>query len=159
MYKALGKIHAHLAARLLPAKIAISLNPDTNANVVQAPTHLLAVYLTASGAITLYPIHTLFLAVHCAHVPVLVHEALSSGTIPIQNVCLPDGSAFPVLLHYFYHRRSDELIRSLLLPVKGDRRAAAARVHGLWRDACALGVCDVKFWDALDLAWTKVVGV
>jgi hypothetical protein len=36
--------------------------------------------------------------------------------------------------------------------------AAARRVNGCWRNACALGVFDLELWDALDLAWEAVLG-
>ncbi|EPT01954.1 hypothetical protein FOMPIDRAFT_141772 [Fomitopsis schrenkii] len=102
--------------------------------------------------------------------------APTRATIPVVPLGLPNPEAFRELLCYIYTKRADELLAELLpapppSAVQGqdalDRYARSlaggiprgelvrrmARVQGVWRNACALGVFDDGLWSMLDLAW------
>jgi hypothetical protein len=157
MYDALAHARTIAPQSALPRELATTTNSATQA----PPTHILAVYSRASGTtqtrVSLYPAHALVLATTCTNLPALPAPT-TEGKIPVAPLCLPDGTSFPALLQYLYRRQPSALVGALLRPAGSDRRAAAARVHGLWRDACALGVNDEGFWDALDAAWSIVMG-
>lgn len=54
-----------------------------------------------------------------------------------------------------------QLAHALVQATGGDlarMMAAAKRVNGCWKNACALGVYDLELWDAIDLAWDAVLG-
>ncbi|KAJ6618721.1 hypothetical protein B0H10DRAFT_2217455 [Mycena sp. CBHHK59/15] len=97
--------------------------------------------------------------------------------IPVQPLCLPSPAAFPLLSTFLYTMRADQLLKALLpappppeldgdralLPVFAARLARTYTaqallghvnsVHGLWQNACALGVFVDELWDTIDLAW------
>ena len=100
-------------------------------------------------------------------------------TLPILPLSIPSPETFATLSSYLYTRRADALLRALLpsfpssTPVpttmvaltqtlerapSSTLLAHALKVHGVWRNACALGVHDERLWGVLDLAWKACVG-
>ncbi|KZT64117.1 hypothetical protein DAEQUDRAFT_679161 [Daedalea quercina L-15889] len=103
-------------------------------------------------------------------------EAPVRLTIPVVPLGLPNPEHFRELLCYMYTKRADELL-SELLPApppsaaqgqdamdryarslareheRADLLQRMARVQGVWRNACALGVFDDGLWAMIDLAW------
>ena len=93
------------------------------------PTHMLAIYPRAEKVadktqVTLFPIHDIFVAAHCAHVPQLPPAAqptvqVAPGTqitIPVVPFSVPHPESFPILTTYLYAKRPEQLL-SRLLPV------------------------------------------
>ena len=101
---------------------------------------------------------------------------LTRVTIPVIPLGLPNPEAFRELLCYIYTKRADELLAELLPApppsavhgqdaldryarslagsiARGELMRRMARVQGVWRNACALGVFDDGLWAMLDLAW------
>jgi hypothetical protein len=163
LYAAASSTSVALPSSGLPTELEIIL-ADAAA---PAPTHLLAVHSPLAGSlgatptkVALYPVHDLVLAATCTRLPSLRPRLRSdtSTAVPVQSLRLPSPSAFPLLLAYLYTRRADALLAGLLARRDGrvDVRGAAARTHGVWQDAAALGVADEQLWDTLDLAWTAV---
>lgn len=136
----------------------------------------------ARNVVTMLAVHQCVWDVNCAHVPSLPPSTPASSTeptratIPVVPLGIPNPEAFRELLCYIYTKRADELLAELLptpppSAVQGqdalDRYARSlaggiargellqrmARVQGVWRNACALGVFDDGLWSMLDLAW------
>lgn len=66
-----------------------------------------------------------------------------------------------MLLWYLYMQDADALRRSLL-PAGWERdvrgvMGAVRRVHGVWADACALGVVGAEVYDVLEEVWQVVL--
>ncbi|KAJ7120965.1 hypothetical protein C8R44DRAFT_671697, partial [Mycena epipterygia] len=97
--------------------------------------------------------------------------------VPVQPLCLPSPAAYPLLSTFLYTKRTEHLLKSLLpcppppaldedrtlLPAFAARLAGTYTsqalllhvnsVHGLWQNACVLGVFVDELWDTIDLAW------
>ncbi|KAJ7507360.1 hypothetical protein B0H11DRAFT_1705894 [Mycena galericulata] len=97
--------------------------------------------------------------------------------VPVQPLCLPSPATFSFLSTFLYTKRVDHLLKSLLpcppppkldadrtlLPAFAARLAGTYTsqalllhvnsVHGLWQNACVLGVFVDELWDTIDLAW------
>ncbi|KAJ7031546.1 hypothetical protein C8F04DRAFT_1041195 [Mycena alexandri] len=110
-------------------------------------------------------------------VPSYTTEDRTELVVPVQPLCLPSPAAFSHLLVFLYTKRADHLLKTLLPcpppPTLDEDRtqlpAFAARladtytpqalllhvnsVHGLWQNACVLGVHLDELWDQIDLAW------
>ncbi|KAH7928837.1 hypothetical protein BV22DRAFT_1003883 [Leucogyrophana mollusca] len=110
----------------------------------------------------------------------------SSISIPVVPLCIPSPDTFSRLSNFLYTKRVDHLLASLLpcpppaslcSPSLNSSEAAqsfsaklaatytaqallshAMTVHGLWRNACALGVSDERLWGAMDVAWEVLLG-
>ncbi|KAJ7165063.1 hypothetical protein C8R46DRAFT_1220205 [Mycena filopes] len=109
--------------------------------------------------------------------PSYTTEDRSQLVVPVQPLCLPSPATYLRLSSFLYTKRADHLLKSLLPcpppPTLDDDRtqlpAFAARladtytlqallthvnsVHGLWQNACVLGVHVDELWDQIDLAW------
>lgn len=95
----------------------------------------------------------------------------------VQPLCLPSPQTYPQLSNYLYTKLTPILFSEPFLP-KGSQRfdpqlqspvqyaSELARkytcqallqytsfVHGLWQNACALGIFDDGLWEAMDLVW------
>lgn len=164
----------------LPKEVPVTVR---NAETKVLPTHMLAVHSSTQPAlgarkVTLFPAHSLVLAAHCANLPALpasfstpASSADSSEvqlTLPVLPLALPSPETFAPLSSYLYTRRADALLKTLI-PLASNRQsvadlssstllAYALKIHGVWRNACALGVHDEKLWKVLDLAWSLCVG-
>ncbi|KAG0697126.1 hypothetical protein DFH29DRAFT_984387 [Suillus ampliporus] len=102
--------------------------------------------------------------------------------VPVVPLCIPAPEVFPQLSTFLYTKRIDHLLGALLpLPTPpqlylddpttvmplltefAQQLAATytaqalllhiASVHGMWRNAVALGIADERLWCALDVAW------
>jgi len=91
------------------------------------PTHMLAVYSRQSAAspnstrrVTLFPIHNIIMALHCAHLPTLPKSTASEPdsvgqmTLPVIPLCIPSPETFSQLSAYLYTRNCSQLLASLL---------------------------------------------
>lgn len=127
------------------------------------PTHMLAVYASKSDSgsartkVTLYPTHEIVLSAHCANLPKLPEPA-SPTTIPVVPLALPSPQMFPYLQTYLYNKNISALENLLLPPPTQilDTTSLMKRllaVHGLWGNACALGVIDAPFYAMIERVW------
>ncbi|KAG5651055.1 hypothetical protein H0H81_010051 [Sphagnurus paluster] len=200
LIKSLSGVRASAPTGAMPTELDITV--DTNATAV--PSHILAVYgptttsssspssssTSPSRKITLYPVHSLYLAAHCARLPAfpatLPSPSFTPGessvrcTVPVRPLCLPSPATYPHLSGFLY-TQSPEVLLASVLPTPPpaslthqrhceDGRAQYVRslaqtytpqrllqhallLHGVWRNACALGVVVPAFWDTVDLAW------
>ncbi|KAF8488126.1 hypothetical protein JB92DRAFT_1449636 [Gautieria morchelliformis] len=166
----------------LPRELQVIVNDIT----ADAPSHLFAVCAQSQPPtrISLHPAHALVLASHCAHFPSLPYSkpavapaAGSTLTLPVVPLALPSPETFPILMHYFYTKRGDHLLASLLPIAPRDATqtldqlsteyaatftvqallARAARVHGLWSNVAALGVFDAKLWRGIEVVWAVLL--
>ncbi|KAF7342072.1 Clampless1 Clp1 protein [Mycena venus] len=109
--------------------------------------------------------------------PAYTSDDRTQLVVPVQPLCLPSPTTFSLLSSFLYTKRADHLLKALLPcpppPTLGDDRtklpAFAGRlagtytaqalllhvnsVHGLWQNACVLGVYTDELWDTIDLAW------
>ena len=172
---------ANVSRDRLPRELRVVVNDLSG----EAPTHLVAVYSRPAMRVSLHPAHALVLAVHCAHLPLLPKttspeptEVGGTRTLPVIPLCLPSPSTFPILIHYLYTKRADQLLASLLpMPPRDAAQSLsqlsqmfaatftvqallshAAKVHGLWSNVAALGVFDEKLFRAIELVWELVLG-
>lgn len=103
------------------------------------------------------------------------------ASLPLVPLALPSPETFAQLSTFLYTRRADQLLASLMPSAPSSSTpststdsldayatqlsslprptllAHALRVHGLWKNACALGVHDAKLWSVIDSAWTVLV--
>ncbi|KAL1748280.1 hypothetical protein HDZ31DRAFT_71692 [Schizophyllum fasciatum] len=113
----------------------------------------------------------------------LLSSVPAALALPVRPVSLPAPAQCALLLGYLYVRDAQGLLHALLpaplppvdlaapaFPVARCARAMArahtpaalvglaGRVHGLWQNACALGVDDDGLWAAMQLAWQVLLG-
>lgn len=124
MMQVLTGVHATPVKNALPTELSVLIN-DLSFDM---PSHMLAVHSRLPSAfnsprqVTLYPIHHIVLAAHCASLPHLPHNptpatpetAGSHITLPVVPLCIPHPETFPHLSAYLYTRRTSALIASLL---------------------------------------------
>jgi hypothetical protein len=160
----------------LPRRLEV-LVKDLSADT---PTHLFAVHSKPITRVTLYPVHALVFAAHCAHLPPIPHTNSAAPTedgkkivLPVVPFCLPNPPTFLMLLDYLYTKRGNYLLAALLpiLP-RGPKPSLtqlsqtlaasypvhallsfAAKVHGLWSNVVVLGVFDKKLSQIIEVAW------
>ncbi|TFY79527.1 hypothetical protein EWM64_g4484 [Hericium alpestre] len=99
----------------LPKEMDIVVN-DLSSNVM--PTHMMAVYSRlptqlSSRRVTLYPVHNIVLATHCAALPALPASDPdcpsapgASINVPVVPLCIPHPQSFPTLVSYLYTKRA-----------------------------------------------------
>jgi hypothetical protein len=160
----------------LPRELEVVVNNISG----EAPTHLLAVHSKPATRVSLFPVHALVLAAHCAHVPPFPHadsktpaEAGSKLTLPVTPFCIPNPETFSIILYYLYTKRMERVFAALLpIPLRGVKPSIdqlsqlyaatftvhtllshAAKVHGLWSNVTALGVFDDKLSRVIEVAW------
>jgi hypothetical protein len=160
----------------LPRRLEV-LVKDLSADT---PTHLFAVHSKPTTRVSLYPVHALVFAAHCANLPPIPHTNSAAPAedgkkivLPVVPLCLPNPPTFSMLLNYLYTKRGDHLLSVLLpIPARGQkpqlkqlsRTAAttftvqallsyAAKVHGLWCNVTALGVFDERLSQVIEVAW------
>ena len=167
MLAGLSSLKAQTPKSALPNEMDVSI--DNAAGV--CPTHMLAVYSSRPTAsprkVTLFPTHQLVLAAHCANLPALptssaTHSAGTSATVPVVPLCLPSPEAFPLLQSYLYTKNTENL-SNVLFPStctpldKVVLRRHMGLIHGLWADACALGVVDSSLYEVIQSSWSRLV--
>ena len=145
----------------------------------EAPTHLLAVHAKPATRVSLFPVHAIVLAAHCARLPPFPKseswtpaEAGSKISLSVTPFCLPNPETFSIVLYYLYTKRVDRLFSALLpLPLQGGKSidqlsrrysstftvqallSQAAKVHGLWSNVAALGIFDERLSQVIEVAW------
>lgn len=168
MLAGLSSLKAQAPKSALPNEMDVSI--DNAAGV--CPTHMLAVYssrpTTASPRkVTLFPTHQLVLAAHCANLPALpassaTHTAGTSATVPVVPLCLPSPEAFPLLQSYLYTKNTENLSNVLFPSTSTPLDKVVIQrhmglIHGLWADACALGVVDSALYEVIQSSWNRLV--
>jgi hypothetical protein len=148
----------------LPKELQIIANDYLDAI---PPTHMIAVYASTSNPsavasktkVTLFPAHEIVLSSHCANLPKLPQSSCPS-TLPVVPLALPSPPLYPHLQNYLYTKNIAAL-ENFLLPAShamhttGLMRRLLA-VHGLWGNACALGVTDEPFYAAIERIWASL---
>jgi hypothetical protein len=149
------------------------------------PTHVLAVHGQDAADVLLLPAHGLLYALGCAALPHLSRSRPAddgSERLPVAHLHVPSTSAFPLLAAYLTSHSPSALLARLLPSSVNDLDDGALLspsalaghlahaetheslgkhvrlVHGLWADACALGVSDDVLWGQMQLAWSVLVG-
>ncbi|KAJ7618608.1 hypothetical protein FB45DRAFT_981190 [Roridomyces roridus] len=102
----------------LPSTLTVPLRA-TSAAHPSYPTHVLAVTSSKSRSepASLFPVHGVVLAAHCAKLPRLPpaqHGSRSSATLPVLPFSLPSPQAFTILHPYMYTHRLDAALAALL---------------------------------------------
>jgi hypothetical protein len=123
MLRVLSSVEATPVRNSLPKELPIMVN-DLSSDM---PTHMLAVYSRQSTAspnstrrVTLFPIHNIIMALHCAHLPTLPKSTASEPdsvgqmTLPVIPLCIPSPETFSQLSAYLYTRNCSQLLVSLL---------------------------------------------
>ncbi|KAH8112306.1 hypothetical protein DFH11DRAFT_1609122 [Phellopilus nigrolimitatus] len=104
--------------------------------------------------------------------------------LPLVPLGVPSAADFAPLVSFLYTRSAGALFRRLVPPAcvpagcvlgqgasvallaaalaaslaPASLMAGALRVHGVWRNACSLGVFDRGLWAAIDVAWGGYAG-
>jgi len=183
------------------------------------PSHILAIYpaqpstsVSTTGEVrkrtkvTLYGVHSIVLAAHCANLPVppqplpppLYQQGQQTTYLKVWSLRLPSPETYPQLSTYLYTKQISTLMNTILpcppppsiinvsisesvvdsadeestpQPVANSEvvwsyatylaktytQSALMRyvhnVHGLWANACALGVFDSPLFDTIDVMW------
>ncbi|EGO01235.1 hypothetical protein SERLA73DRAFT_167356 [Serpula lacrymans var. lacrymans S7.3] len=121
MIRALSNVKAQPVRNNLPKELSIVVDDMSR----YMPTHMLAVYARQSSAtrrrVTLFPVHNIILAAHCANLPQLPESNPSapdvpgsSISVPVVPLCIPAPETFPHLSAFLYTKRVDHLLSSLL---------------------------------------------
>ncbi|KAN0094560.1 hypothetical protein V8E55_002847 [Tylopilus felleus] len=122
MLKVLAGVKAEPSSNVLPTELDIVVNDLTS----DMPTHMLAVYsrhvpAEAKRRVTLFPIHNIILATHCANLPLLPASNIarpdapgSTVSLPVVPLCIPAPGVFPQLSTFLYTKRVDHLLTSLM---------------------------------------------
>jgi len=124
MMQVLASVEATPVKNTLPTDLCVMINNQSS----DLPTHMLAVYSRQSSAspnptrrVTLYPIHNIIMALHCAHLPVLPKstatepDSVGQMTLPVVPLCIPSPETFSRLSAYLYTKNASYLL-SMLLP-------------------------------------------
>ncbi|KAJ7481727.1 hypothetical protein FB451DRAFT_1085388 [Mycena latifolia] len=151
----------------LPKELQIIMNDAVSA---ACPTHMLAIYGESPVAfgkkrhVALYPFHDLVMGVHCANFPTLPASqpdaTASHATLPVVPLRLPSPETFALLHSYLYTQQPATLLAALAPSCESDLlqlAGHATKVHGLWRNACALGVVDARLYDVIEASWAHIV--
>ncbi|KZT28287.1 hypothetical protein NEOLEDRAFT_1058834 [Neolentinus lepideus HHB14362 ss-1] len=105
-------------SNVLPTELPVTIDDAAS----DLPTHMFAVFgrqpftpgppKPLKQKVTLYPVHDIIFAAHCAHLPKL--RPRKAHALPVVPVCLPSPQTFPVLSSYLYTKRTDALLAALL---------------------------------------------
>ncbi|KAG9308303.1 hypothetical protein JVU11DRAFT_9897 [Chiua virens] len=122
MLRVLTGVKTEPTSNILPQEMTVVVN-DLSSDM---PTHMLAVYArdvpaAAKRRVTLFPIHNIILATHCANLPILPESDVirpsttgSTVSVPVVPLCIPAPEVFPQLSTFLYTKRIDHLLASLL---------------------------------------------
>jgi hypothetical protein len=123
MLQVLAGVEATPVKNTLPTDLCVMINNQS----CDMPTHMLAVYSrqcrTAPNPprrVTLWPIHNIIMAVHCAHLPALPKstatepDSVGQMTLPVVPLCLPSPETFSRLSTYLYTKNASHLLTTLL---------------------------------------------
>ncbi|KAJ6591204.1 hypothetical protein DFH09DRAFT_975591 [Mycena vulgaris] len=152
----------------LPKEIEIIMNDVVSA---ACPTHMFAIYGDAplgfgqKRHVSLSPFHDLVMGVHCATLPALpasqpAGESDATATLPVVPLRLPSPETFALLHSWIYTQQPATLLAALAPPCQSDLlqlATHATKIHGLWRNACALGVVDPQLYDVVEASWAHTI--
>lgn len=149
----------------LPKELQIIANDYLDAI---PPTHMLAVYASKSDQtiaasktkVTLFPVHEIVLSAHCANLPKLPASSYPY-TIPVVPLALPSPGMYPILQNYLYTKNIATLEKFLVPASHAQMHTTSLMrrllaVHGLWGNACALGVIDAPFYATIERIWASL---
>jgi hypothetical protein len=120
---------ASVKANSLKDKLSKELEIVTNDMTAIPPTHMLAVFGKQLAGkthqprkVTLYPVHSLVFASHCASLPkfpsplpvTLPVTEVRKVDVPVWPICLPSPATYPHLSTYLYTKRTDLFMESVL---------------------------------------------
>ncbi|KAJ7173127.1 hypothetical protein C8R43DRAFT_1119930 [Mycena crocata] len=167
MRAALQAIETSVPKSSLPKELEILMNDIVSA---ACPTHFFAVYGDApltfgqKRHVSLYPFHDLVVGAHCANLPALPASQPSTSssrtTVPVVPLRLPSPETFPLLHAYLYTQQPETLLAALAPPCEADLLRLAThshKIHGLWRNACVLGVVDEQLYDIIESSWEQTI--
>ncbi|KAJ6618711.1 hypothetical protein B0H10DRAFT_2176175 [Mycena sp. CBHHK59/15] len=169
MRAALQAVETSVSKSALPKELEILMNDIVAA---ACPTHMLAIYADAPLAlgqkrhVSLFPMHDIVFAAHCARLPAFPASQPPSAaprhTIPVVPLCIPSPETFPLLQSYLYTQQPTMLLTSLQPPRDSETdllqlATHAMKIHGLWRNACALGVVDERMYAAIEASWDSTI--
>ncbi|KAJ7026541.1 hypothetical protein C8F04DRAFT_1045526 [Mycena alexandri] len=167
MRAALQAVEISISKSTLPTELGILMNEVVS---FACPTHMFAVYNDApipvghKRQISLFPIHDLVFGMHCTNLPTLPASRPSSSsshtTVPVVPLRLPSPATFSLLHAYLYTQQPATLLASLARPCETDLLQLAAhanKIHGLWRNACLLGVVDAQLYDVIEASWESTI--
>ncbi|KAG5643516.1 hypothetical protein DXG03_000708 [Asterophora parasitica] len=125
----------------LPPSLSIPLR-TTSVGQPSYPTHVLAVTASknpSEGAM-LFPVHSIVLATHCAHLPPLSPSPprphSPSIQLPVLPLSMPSPPAFAILHSFMYHHRLDSVLKGLFPMPSGFLQSVS---HDAVRGALASG--------------------
>ena len=122
MLQVLVSVKAEPASNVLPTELEVVVNNISS----DMPTHMLAVYsrhvpAATKRRVTLFPIHNIILAAHCANLPILPPSNVtrpdavgSTISLPMVPLCIPAPDVFSQLSTFLYTKRIDHLLASLM---------------------------------------------
>ena len=125
LLKSLASVKANPLKDKLSKELEIVINDMT----AIPPTHMLAVFGKQLASkthqprrVTLYPVHSLVFASHCASLPKfpsslpvsLPEKEIRKVDVPVWPLCLPSPATYPHLSTYLYSKRSDLFMKSVL---------------------------------------------
>ncbi|EJD51952.1 hypothetical protein AURDEDRAFT_158796 [Auricularia subglabra TFB-10046 SS5] len=130
----------------------------------------------------MYPVHDIVFASHCtkfADLPPskrtesVTEDGSVKLTLPVVSVGIPHRETFSTLQHFLYTGNQKRLLATLIpqpmapgiTPAETPRHFGETytpsvlfgyitRTHGVYRNACALGVVDEDLYKVLQLAWS-----
>ncbi|KAI3613119.1 clp1-like protein [Moniliophthora roreri] len=149
MLKTVISVTAEVPKNKLPKEMEVFVHDP---NVLELPSHMLAVYGTTPSAapnskidVKLYPVHANLLASHCAKLspfepsPVALEPenpmmTLGTGepikkTLPVRSIRLPSPQTFPKLSQYLYTQRA-EILYDAFLPTPASKFINAFNAAG-----------------------------
>ncbi|KAJ7938787.1 hypothetical protein B0H13DRAFT_2554563 [Mycena leptocephala] len=165
LLRVLVNVVADVPKDTLPMKIAITVDGQSD---YPPPTHIVVLALHCARLPT-FPA--------TSPTPTYTSENRTELTVPVQPLGLPSTATYQLLSTFLYTKRAGHLLESLLpcpppptlhddrtqilafaLRLAGTYTSQALllhvnKVHGLWQNACVLGVFVDALWDTIDLAW------
>ncbi|KAG6909740.1 hypothetical protein DXG01_015728 [Tephrocybe rancida] len=128
--KSLACVRPESVPERLPSEIDVKLQPIDGFSPMN-PTHMLAIFspppspsTSSSPAkkrkVTLYPVHSAYLAAHCARLPPFSPAAENNagpGTsfkVPVRSLCLPSPATYSRLSSFLYTKNASALLSSML---------------------------------------------
>lgn len=139
------------------------------------PTHVLFLRNRYGVVEAWLPCHSTSLLVHCAVLPILPCYRVSYKALAVVNMTLPSPTTFYIIRDFTYSRSVPAMMSQLLprfpaMPLKAEEDGLdamsaahatlsdeelterAARVNGVYQNACVVAIADDEFWSCLDLA-------
>ncbi|CAK5273739.1 unnamed protein product [Mycena citricolor] len=163
---AVRAVETSVSRSSLPKEVRIPKNRDIEA---ACPTHMLAVHGGSlrgqTCPVSLYPVHHIVFASHCAHMPSMPpppsdDPSAAHVVLPVVPFKVPSPETFSALYAYLYTKQVSALVTQLSPPCSSDLLllfAHAGKIHGLWQNACALGVVDQILYRVIQVSWSRTL--